>query len=153
MNTKKFLFTLGLVFFSALGIPLAALAACTVSVTPLNFGAYDVFDAGPRDSTATVTYKCSSPVSTVTITLDRGRAPTFNQRQMVQGPHALNYNLYLDTARSLIWGDGTGGTRVYSAANPPANQSVTVTMYGRIPARQKVRAGVYSSTVAVTINF
>ncbi|HET8562425.1 MAG TPA: spore coat protein U domain-containing protein [Candidatus Binatia bacterium] len=59
----------------------------------------------------------------------------------------------MDAARTLIWGDGTGGTYVYSVTNPPLNQNVTVTVYGRIPPRQNVRAGSLSSTVSVIINF
>ncbi len=65
----------------------------------------------------------------------------------------LNYNLYLDAARTTIWGDGTGGTQVYSNANPPNNTNVTVTIYGRIPASQDVSAGSYTNTVTATINF
>ena len=33
-------------------------AACTLSATAVAFGTYDVFQAGPDDSTGTITYRC-----------------------------------------------------------------------------------------------
>ena len=61
------------------------------------------------------------------IQLDKGGAPTFTPRQMRRSGEILSYNLYLDSTRSTIWGDGTGGTQAYTRANPPLNQTATVT--------------------------
>ena len=35
-------------------------AACTLSATAVAFGAYDVYQAGPTDSTGTVSYRCAN---------------------------------------------------------------------------------------------
>ena len=35
-------------------------AACTLSATPIAFGTYNVFQAGPDDSTGTITYRCGT---------------------------------------------------------------------------------------------
>ena len=74
-------------------------------------------------------------------------------RTLRKGSEVLQYNLYRNAARTTIWGDGTGGTSVYSLANPPNNSNVNLTIYGRIPAQQDVSAGNYSDTVSAVINF
>lgn len=149
---KKFLCSLSLGLAVALAWSLPAMAVCTISTTAVSFGTYNVFSAVDLDSTGTVTYRCGTERN-ITITLNRGGAATFNPRQMLKGSEALNYNLYRDAARTTIWGDGTSGTQVYSDANPPNNQNVTVNIFGRIPAGQDVTAGSYTNTITATINF
>ena len=153
MSTRALLAGCGLAMGSILLMALPALgASCTISTTGVSFGTYDVFASSPLDSTGSVTYKCTGNAS-ITVTLDKGGAATFNPRQMLKVAEALNYTLYLDAARTTIWGDGTGGTQVHSNANAPNNQNVTVTIYGRVPASQDVSAGSYSNTITATINF
>jgi len=138
----------------ALGAAATAEAACTISTTAVNFGTYNVFSAAPDNATGQVTYRCTAPrPPLVTIQLDKGGAPTFNPRQMRMGSEILNYNLYLDSTRTTIWGDGTGGSQSYTRSNPPLNQNINVNVFGRIPAGQDVSAGSYSATVTATIFF
>ena len=129
-------------------------AACTITTTAVSFGSYNVFSGSADDGTGQITYRCTSPrPPVVTIQLDKGASPSFSPRQMRKGAETLNYNLYLDSTRSTIWGDGTGGTQVYSRANPPRNQNINLSVFGRIPAGQDVSAGTYSATVTATIFF
>ena len=166
MRTKKN--SAAKMFFPALGAATAvvliiclssvmSLAAqpvsCTISATAVSFGTYNVFSSTALDSTGSVIYNCDSANASITITLDKGGAATFNPRRMLNGSEALNYNLYLDAARSTIWGDGTGGTQVYTDTSTRRNQNVTVTVFGRIPATQDVSVGTYTNTVTATINF
>lgn len=72
---------------------------------------------------------------------------------MRMGSEILNYNLYRDSTRSTIWGDGTGGSQTYTRSNPPLNQNINVNVFGRIPAGQDVSAGSYGATVTATIFF
>lgn len=127
-------------------------ASCTISTTGVSYGTYDVFSSSAVDSTGTVTYNCLL-VTSVQITMSKGSAPTFSPRQMPNGAEVLTYNLYLDASRTTIWGDGTGGTSVYSQTLPPLGTNVNVTVYGRVPAGQDVSAGTYSDNVTATINF
>ena len=153
MSARALLAGCGLAMSSILFTALPALgASCTISTTGVSFGTYDVFATSPLDSTGSVTYRCSGNAS-ITVTLDKGSAATFNPRRMLKGSEALTYNLYLDAARTTIWGDGTGGTQVHSNPNAPNNQNVTVTIYGRTPASQDVSAGSYSNIITATINF
>jgi spore coat protein U-like protein len=131
----------------------SALAVCSLSSTSISFGTYDVFSTSPLDTNGSIVYRCGNADNNISISLDRGGAASFNPRQMRNGSLALNYNLYLDAARTIIWGDGTAGTQTYFIKNPPNNQDVTVPVYGRVPTGQSVSRGVYSNTIVVTINF
>jgi spore coat protein U-like protein len=132
----------------------AAEAACTITTTAVSFGSYNVFAGSADDGTGQITYRCTGPrPPLVTIQLDKGGSPSFSPRQMRRGSEVLNYNLYLDSTRSTIWGDGTGGTQTYSRSNPPNGQNINLSVFGRIPAGQDVSAGTYSATVTATIFF
>jgi len=153
LSARIFLTAVGSVLVAILGAaaPVQA-ASCTISTTGVGFGTYNVFTTTPLDSTGSVTYTCIGNAS-VTIALNKGSAATFNPRRMLKGSDALNYNLYRDATRTSIWGDGTGGTTAYSNASVSNNTAVTVTIYGRIPAQQDIRAGSYGDTITATINF
>lgn len=126
-------------------------AACTVSTTSVAFGTYDVFAPSATDSTGVVSVFCNVR-TTVSVRLGTGSAAGFAPRTLKQGSVALSYNLFQDNARSVVWGDGTGGSSAFSVtvnANTTRNQ----TIFGRIPARQDVPSGPFSDTVVVTIVF
>ena len=127
--------------------------SCTISVTAVAFGTYNVFTATPDDSTGTITYRCNRTAANVWIALSDGSSSTFTPRTMRKGAEILSYNLYRNAARTNVWGDGSGGTSVYTRANPPNNSNVNLTIYGRIPAGQDVSAGSYTDTVSAVINF
>ena len=134
---------------------LATAGSCTVTtVMPVAFGSYDVFDSAPVVSTGAISFECTdiAPTDSVRIDLDGGSARSFAPRTLRRGAFALAYNLYLDAAHSVIWGDGTGGSGFYGPVRPAAGTN-TVILYGRIPARQPVAAGTYADTVTVTIQY
>jgi spore coat protein U-like protein len=131
----------------------AEAAKCTIATTAVAFGAYNVFTTAPVDSTGSVRFNCNGGAANVQVTLSRGQSGTYAQRTLRRGTESLGYNLFLDANRSAVWGDGSGGSQSYVAANPPNNTDVTVTMYGRVPAGQDISAGAYADTVSVTINF
>jgi spore coat protein U-like protein len=140
---------------AVVAVPSRVQAACTISTTGINFGDYSVFSALPDDSSGTVTFRCGPPDRNIRVTLSPGGSGTQGNRQMrpATGSDRLRYNLYLDTARTQTWGDGTGGTAYYFSGNPPNNRNVNIPLYGRIPAQQDVAVGVYTDTVIATINF
>jgi spore coat protein U-like protein len=133
-------------------IPAPAFAqavSCTISSTSMDFGVYDTLSPASLDSTATITWSCSA-VASVTIQLSKGSAATYTPRTLLQGTAAAAYNLYLDPARTAIWGDGTGGTQVYTAS---AAGPVNVSVFGRVPSQQPITAGAYSDSIVATILF
>jgi spore coat protein U-like protein len=126
-------------------------AACTISVTPVNFGAYDPFSGTPTDSTGTITYQCNTPGEDIRIELDTGGGADFQGRRMLSGSEPLFFNLYLNAARTTIWGNGTAGTGVHLDGNVPKNKTINVTVYGRIGAGQDVVAGSYTNTITALL--
>jgi spore coat protein U-like protein len=67
------------------------------------------------------------------------------------GAERLLYNLYLDAARTIVWGDGTGGSQTGPMVTTRgAGGTTTAYVFGRIPAGQDVAAGVYGDTIRVT---
>jgi spore coat protein U-like protein len=130
-------------------------AACTVSATGVNFGAYDVFVATPLDSTGTVTVRCDqAPPPDVVIAIGpSGTSGGFIPRQMrsASSPDRLNYNLFTNAGRSTVWGDGAPGTSTVFLKNVKKNRPVVTAIYGRIPPGQDVSVGTYSDSLTVTI--
>lgn len=133
---------------------------CSVSAGSVAFGIYDPLAAGPLDSTGIIQATCTSaspPRVTYEIRLDTGQAGSFAPRAMAGGASQLSYNLYIDAARSAVWGDGSGGTSVvtadYNLTPPGSTQTDSYTVYGRVPAAQVVTAGSYLDTITVTLEF
>jgi len=123
-------------------------ALCSLNVSSVNFGAYDVFNMSPLDSTGTVDVSCL-PRAAITVTFSQGIG-NYNNRRMMYGTNRLNYNLYRNAARNRILGDGSASTEFFQANNV-RNRSFTI--YGRVPARQNVPAGIYSDLIVVTLTF
>jgi spore coat protein U-like protein len=130
-------------------------AACTVSATGVNFGAYDVFVTTPLDSTGTVTVTCDqAPPADITISIGpSGTSGGFIPRQMrsASSSDRLNYNLFINAGRSTVWGDGAAGTSTFFLKNVKKNRPAVTTIYGRIPPGQDVSVGSYSDSLTVTI--
>jgi spore coat protein U-like protein len=141
----------------SMAVPDMARAVCQINLSTLNFGNYDPLETSPVDSVGDLTYFCSQPVPIVTITIDRSGAGNALNRRLVnhsgQDADALLYNIYLDAARTAIWGDGTRGSQIWSAPNPAVRTRINVPIYGRIPAGQNVGAGGYGDTLTITINY
>jgi len=120
---------------------------CTLAVQSVIFGSYDTLSAQNTDSAGSVSVTCDSSDS-FTIALSSGHG-TMLSRQMQSGAYSMTYNLYSDSLRSIIWGDGTSGTMLISTSGTGATYAV----YGRIPAAQNLPAGSYNDSIAVTLTF
>ena len=133
-----------------------AKAACTATTVGVNFGAYNPQAAGNDDSTGTVNVRCFFFDSAVdNIALSSGGSGTYFPRRMNGGAFNLNYNLYTTAARTIVWGNGGGGTQTVTPTGtfnfPFINYTATV--HGRIPALQNVGAGTYADTITVTVTW
>jgi spore coat protein U-like protein len=127
---------------------------CTISTTPVAFGAYDpvvVNASTDLDSTGTVTVTCTKG-ATATVGLDLGSNASGSTRQLRDGgANVLAYELFQDPGRSTVWGNSGGA--LFSAGAAPSKAPRSFTVYGRVPAGQDVPAGNYSDTVVATVNF
>jgi spore coat protein U-like protein len=136
--------------------PSAAMSCSFGTVVGVAFGSYDVFNAVPLDSTGSISYTCTSVLGgdIVVIDLSKGSSPSYFPRTLVQGAFTLSYNLYLDAARTIVWGDGTSGTGHHGPVTPPEGSPTTVILFGRVPALQtSAQAGSYADTLVATMLF
>lgn len=135
----------------------ARAASCEVGAGDLSFGAYNSADAAPVDSVGTILVQCdsggASEVAGFSIAIGPGFSGSFQPRAMQGAGDRLEYNLYVDSARSLVWGDGGGSMSVGVELNLPAERSAERLVYGRIPPGQAVAPGVYVDSLVVRIEF
>ena len=131
--------------------------SCRVTTTPVSFGGYDSFSNFPTTSTGAIAVSCNNPANKpmpVTIAISSGVSGKFTPRQMksATGVGRLNYLLFTDPARTIIWGDGTGGTSTVTSL-VTKQTSLIATVYGMIPPRQNLSSGSYSDSLVVTVNW
>jgi len=92
------------------------------------------------------------------IDLGPGVTGSYAARRMTSGANALTYNLYVDSNRLTVWGDGSAGTQSVNASvlldvlgtAPPQTQWI----YGRIQGSQtSTIPGSYTDTIGVTLTY
>lgn len=132
--------------------------SCSVSAAGVAFGSYSELRIGSTDSTGSVSVTCSGRVgTTVVYSIELAAAGRgYHPRAMTSAEGGvLRYNMYTTAARTHVWGDAGRGTDV--VADGYRLNAPTVTrhypIYGRIFARQKVRVGVYTDAIVVTLKF
>jgi spore coat protein U-like protein len=124
---------------------------CNVSATNLNFGNQNDLSAN-RDQTSMVTIRCTNTIPyNIGLGAGMGAGATVAVRKMTSAAsNTINYSLYRNAARSLVWGE-TIGTNTLAGTGSGANQSQTV--YGRIPVQALPNPGTYSDTIVLTVTY
>ncbi len=120
-------------------------AKCVVRTVNMDFGVYDPTTVA--DAITLVETLCTND-SIAVLTLDGGSSGSVSARTLVKGADTLSYQLYLDAARTQIFGDNSGGQTLGVVGNGTVQ---THEVYGRIPTGQFVTEGNYSDTVIATI--
>lgn len=123
----------------------ASALTCSLSAPGVAFGGYDPLNGADREGTGNINVSCDGVV-TYSIALSTG-AGSYSARSMSNGVSQMQYNLYTDTLRSNVWGDGSGGTSTVSGTG--GDHAV----YGLIPGGQNVTVGTYTDTVTVTVTY
>lgn len=131
-------------------------AACNVTAGPLSFGPYDPLSPAGSTTSGVITVTCNQappPIVTVQIGPSAVSGGFFPRRmQLAGGSDTLDYDLYVDPAGTIVWGDGTGGTATQSnrvTKNSPWN----ITIYARMPGMQDVTPGSYGDSIGISIIF
>lgn len=145
-------------------IPTAANAQlavlCSVTSSPMSYGNYDGSLANPTISSATVSISCTALALPTTVTFRIsliGGTGGQAARQLPSGTERLNHQIYTDASRTIVFGDGTGGTAQLTGSGTanlltPLRRDFTV--YGRIAARQRApRAGIYQDILTVQMTY
>ena len=141
-------------------------ATCTVSTAGVAFGTYDPTLSTADTMIGTASLNCTYLLTGVsaTLSLAAGNSGTFANRTMLQGTQTLTYNLYLDAAHTQIFGDGMSGTDTFTgcyvglAVSCPgggdtSGMTYAVLVYGLLPARQDIGAGIYGDTLVLTVTY
>lgn len=138
----------------------AGSASCTLATTPLAFGRYVPSRNSPSDFTSTITVTCiaagTAPVSLLgTIALLNSGGSS--GRVLRDGADRLRYQLFLDPGRTIPWGDGSGDSQTKSVSgtvDPNAPFRATLTIYGRVLARQSSTAvGQYADQIIAILQY
>jgi len=161
---KRSLFTLAAcACFHATG---ASAAQCSVDAVTMNFGAY----VGSQVNVAqNIRITCSAtlpPPERVLyeVRLSPGLGNSYALRRMQRSGvpgDTLRYNLYLGSVPTVldtnVWGDGTGGTRVWQGgmtlSRGQPTRTDTSTIAAAVPAGTTPSSGAYTDTVTATIIF
>jgi spore coat protein U-like protein len=141
-----------------LAAPVAWAASCTITNSGISFGAYDPLSVQPRDTNATIQNTCQGlPGENVSYSIAVNEVSGSGAvLTLSNGSTTLQYDLYLDIGRTVIWGDGTNGTSMiqdsYTLASSPVNKSYPV--YGRIAGGQSTATpGTYTDSLMITVNY
>lgn len=132
----------------------AVSAACNVSTVAVIFSSYQPRVNTPTYADGSIDVTCD-PNTAYHIRLDAGGNSNglYTQQALLEPfkSRLIYYNLYLDSAHTHIWGDGTAGTETASSNGVGTTQLFHV--YGRIPSRQNVPIGTYGDSVTVTVDW
>ncbi|MBN3800322.1 spore coat protein U domain-containing protein [Burkholderia sp. Ac-20392] len=124
---------------------------CNISATNVSFGTASVL-SGALAATGSITAQCTNG-DAWKVALNGGSSGSVTARHMQRsgGGGTIGYGLYTDAARSIAWGDGTGGSSTVTGVGTGTSQVVTV--YGAVPAQTTPAPGNYSDTITATISF
>jgi spore coat protein U-like protein len=126
-------------------------AMCTVSASPLNFGAVGLLNVN-HDATSSLSVVCTRDAN-YAISLGSGLndgGAGVGSRRMKSGSETIGYQLYRDSDRALVWGDSAGvNTKAASGTGGTDNHFV----YGRVPPQSTPSPGTYTDTVVVTVTY
>lgn len=138
-------------------LPVAGRCACSISVSSLAFGAYDPTAAAATTFNGSVTVTCTagSGVAGYNIQLTTGGGGSYAGRQMAAGGSALSYQIFSDSTRSQVWGDGTGGSSSLTGIDllPLTGGTRVLQVYGQIAAKLAVTPGSYLDSLTATLTY
>ncbi|MDQ9170885.1 spore coat U domain-containing protein [Oxalobacteraceae bacterium R-40] len=131
-------------------------ASCsTFNVSNIAFAAYS---GTAINQTGTVTINCIAGASyDISMGAGLGAGATVAARYLTNqtsgmSDQKLEYKLYSDSGRTVLWGDGTAGTSTVAGTATGADQVHTI--YGTVTGGQTGRkVGTYQDTVVVTLTF
>jgi spore coat protein U-like protein len=142
---------------------LCLLCSCSTSTTAVAFGVYNPLSVSNIDAVGNIRITCNGVLNLssvdYSIAINKGlNSSGFSPRVMASGANHLNYDLYTNSTRTTIWGDGTGSTQVVAdSLTVPAlfgTSNKDNTVYGRIPGSQSTtRTGSYNDSITVTITY
>jgi spore coat protein U-like protein len=136
---------------STIAVHVTVTSSCVIrSAATLNFGNHGVLVANV-DGTSTLRVQCTNGTPyNIGLNAGNGSGATVFVRKMTHGASTINYSLYSDSGRTIVWGNTVGSNTVAGTGNG-APQSYTV--YGRVPPQTTPAAATYTDTITVTVTY
>jgi spore coat protein U domain-containing protein, fimbrial subunit CupE1/2/3/6 len=142
------------------GVSATVAPNCLISAANLAFGNYLGDPDAPAnvDSSSDISVRCSKNAGySLALSAGTTSGATFAQRLLAgPGGEQLQYNLYTDSNRNSIWGDGTNSTGTVGGTGGGMGVTQTKTVYGRLPDNafnQAAATGAYNDTITVTVTY
>lgn len=134
---------------------------CSVTMSNASFGAVDLTQNALYDTTASYTAACSGGSAGQTLRLcinlgagSGGASGANAPRHLASAGNTLGYNLYLDAARTSVWGAYTGGgdpKEIVLTLDGSGQQSAGGSMFATLFANQSAApTGTYTSSFAAS---
>lgn len=125
-----------------------AAAGCDASVSLVDFGQVDLNEGGKVSGQLTVT--CDQP-GRFSVALSEGIGSYRLRKMRGADGSELDYNLFVDSARRRVWGDGVSeGTQTIDGESDGRRAEV-IPVYGTLPPRQSALTGAYSDNLLVSV--
>jgi len=139
---------------SSLEVSATVSASCSVSTTAVGFGDVAVLSGANDDATGGLSVTCTNGTAwSASANAGSGTGATLTDRKMTSGTNLLSYDLYTDSGRTIIWGDGADATTGKISGTGTGSAQAN-TIYGRVPSGQNTAAvGSYADTVTVTVTY
>ena len=119
--------------------------SCSFGVSNMNFGSVDTLSSSQTNSTATINMNCSGIAGQrilicAHLAAGTGGASSATARQMLSGANSLNYQLYSDSARSVVW-----GSYAWAYASRPPALALTPNASGSATGSATIYGGAFGS--------
>jgi len=131
--------------------------ACSISLLPdHDFDEYVTGTALDLLTTSDFNITCDVTIAPLNylLSLSTGNSGQYGTRHLQKGGDTALYNLYIDPARVIIFGDGTNSTQqlpgVFAATGN--DQTNTHTIYGKVPGGQTLVPGHYEDLITLTLD-
>jgi len=134
--------------------------SCTVDATNIAFGTVQPLNGGTATAPGDVSVDCTGILDvspSILVKYGAGAYGTTGDRQMQSaGGDRLHYNIYPSSVSNSILGDGTGGFPALTVSGgflSLLHWTITSHVEARAPMVSTQRAGAYSDTVTVRIDW
>lgn len=135
-------------FLVTMQVSAPAAAKCDAVVSLVDFGQLDLERGGNVSGEVIVT--CDEP-SRFSVALSAGTGNYRLRKMLGTDGHELKYNLFVDSARRRIWGDGVSAGTLTIRGESDGRRPLVIPVYGLVPPRQSVLTGAYSDNLLVTV--
>lgn len=155
MPASRLIRGLLLAWAGLVGLAGAHAGTCNLTGGWVAFGAYKPGMVGNLDTLGVLALDCDGHVhAELSLSLGTGPGASYlGGRQMSQigGSGHVAYNIYADAARTLVLGDGTGGSTTLQLS---VKGDQVLPIFGRIPGLQRhVEAGLYADVLVATVSY